>query len=194
MDHYFLWLTNGNILAVPALPIFLAYLAIAILFLIFKWSILLGYFLEPILEESIRLDKLHGRRKEPLIAKIFWICMGIGFAPCFEEIVFRGPVLWFFLTGGVGAGAVSMVLCSLLFALVHRTNTHRYADGTRIPTPWLVLPVHIVGGILCGILTMLTGSLWPGILLHTFYNATVFLLENLTEEDEMLAFCKSLQR
>lgn len=82
-------------------------------------------------------------------------------APFCEEFMFRGfifPTLW--KKWGLVAG---VAISSALFGLLH-------ASGTPIA---LLLPLTVLGAILC-LLRGWSGSLIPGIALHSFNNAIAF--------------------
>jgi len=82
-------------------------------------------------------------------------------APICEEFVFRGflfPVLW--KQWGFVAG---VLISSILFGLLH-------ASGTPAA---LLLPLMILAVVLC-LLRAWSGSLLPGIALHSFNNAIAF--------------------
>lgn len=88
---------------------------------------------------------------ELLLAIVY---IGITPAIC-EEITFRG----FFLTGYRDAygKAAAVIVSGLCFGLMHGT--------------FYAAPVHVGLGFLFGLLYILTDSLWPGIILHFFYNS-----------------------
>lgn len=80
--------------------------------------------------------------------------------PVFEEIVFRG---WLF--GGLRkkwGDYPALLASSLLFAIIH-------GDGPG-------LPVLFALGMIFGLLYKKSGSLYPSILVHSFWNATTFAL------------------
>ena len=82
-------------------------------------------------------------------------------APICEEFIFRGflfPVLW--KQWGFVAG---VLVSSILFGLVH-------ASGTPMA---LLLPLMILAVVLC-LLRAWSGSLLPGVALHSFNNAIAF--------------------
>jgi hypothetical protein len=82
-------------------------------------------------------------------------------APICEEFIFRGflfPVLW--KKWGFAAG---VLISSILFGLLHAT-------GTPVA---LLLPLMILAVVLC-FLRAWSGSLLPGIALHSFNNAIAF--------------------
>ena len=95
---------------------------------------------------------------------LLWTCgafMITVIAPICEEFMFRGflfPTLW--KKWGLVAG---VLVSSALFGLLH-------ASGTPIE---LLLPLALLGAILC-LLRAWSGSLVPGIALHSFNNAIAF--------------------
>jgi membrane protease YdiL (CAAX protease family) len=78
------------------------------------------------------------------------------FTPFGEEILFRGVVANALNRYGVFAG---IVLSSIIFGLAHGVS--------------VILPIAIMVGILSAILFRATGSVWPSVVLHGVYNATV---------------------
>ena len=95
---------------------------------------------------------------------LLWTCgafMITVIAPICEEFMFRGflfPTLW--KKWGLAAG---VLVSSALFGLLH-------ASGTPVE---LLLPLALLGIVLC-LLRAWSGSLIPGIALHSFNNAIAF--------------------
>jgi sodium transport system permease protein len=92
------------------------------------------------------------------------LLLGVLPALC-EEVFFRGFVLSGFRSGFSGRGAAvrAVVASAACFALFH-----------ILPERWL--PTFVMGVILAW-LTIRTGSIWPGVVVHAFNNASVVLAE-----------------
>lgn len=78
---------------------------------------------------------------------------GALFTPFGEEILFRGVIANALNRYGAFAG---VVLSSIIFGLAHGVS--------------VIFPIAIMIGILSASLFRATGSVWPGILLHSVYN------------------------
>jgi len=93
-----------------------------------------------------------------------------------EEILFRGLMLYALacVWGHTRVGLVgSVLLTSLLFAVLH--ITHVFSHGVS-PASALVLTVQtFVLSIWWGALVLLSGSIWPAVVLHFVVNAVVAL-------------------
>jgi len=89
------------------------------------------------------------------------LCIAI-FVPIMEELMFRGFVLDL-ATEAYGKWA-SIFISAILFALIH---------------PLYILTVlnAFWAGLIYGYLRIRTNSLWPSIILHSFWNAHLILLE-----------------
>ncbi len=94
-------------------------------------------------------------------------------APAIEELFFRAVVLVSVYTllrrpvGVVMAGAVSVVASTGLFVLLHSLSGGLGVDE--------VISLSLLG-LVCGSLVMLTGRIWPAILVHVVYNGTFVVL------------------
>ncbi len=112
-----------------------------------------------------------------------------------EEIVFRGLVLYALIRvwGHTRLGLIgSVLLTSLLFALVHLTQIFTY----RVSLPLaLLLTVQVcIVSIWWGALALLGGSIWPAVILHFVVNAVV-AVQGLTVpmiEPDILAYRRLL--
>jgi membrane protease YdiL (CAAX protease family) len=92
-----------------------------------------------------------------------------------EEILFRGVLLPALLTR---QGATAAILVSAgLFASLHIAPT---SDGG---VTLYQVPQALLVGIALGVLRVRSGSLLPGLLAHTLYNATTFALVMLADSD-----------
>lgn len=78
-------------------------------------------------------------------------------APFVEELIFRGVLLEWFSSAMPGWAAV--LLSSLAFSLYHLS--------------WWAFSLNLVLGMATGYLARKCTTLWPAIVLHAFYNATL---------------------
>ncbi|MCK3769760.1 CPBP family intramembrane metalloprotease [Microbacterium aerolatum] len=101
-------------------------------------------------------------------------------APVIEEFFFRGALLIIVFTlvrrlaGGGSAGAgvgiggfVAVVASAGLFVMAHQLISPVAADA--------VTSLALVG-VVCGLLVVFTGRIWPAVLVHVVYNGTGVLL------------------
>lgn len=94
-------------------------------------------------------------------------------APVIEELFFHAVVLvsvYTLLRRPVGmpmAGVVAVVVSAALFVMLHSLAGALTVDG--------VLAVGLLG-LVCGALVMLTGRVWPAILVHVVYNGSYVVL------------------
>ena len=94
-------------------------------------------------------------------------------APVIEEFFFRAVVLvsvYTLLRRAVGklmAGAVAVVVSTGLFVLLHSLTGALGVDE--------VISLSLLG-LVCGLLVVLTGRIWPAVLVHVVYNFTFVVL------------------
>jgi uncharacterized protein len=94
-------------------------------------------------------------------------------APVLEEFFFRAVVLVSVYTllrravGFVMAGAVAVVVSTALFVMLHSLTGALAVDE--------VISLSLLG-LVCGCLVMLTGRIWPAVLVHVVYNGTFVVL------------------
>ncbi len=115
------------------------------------------------------------RLKADFLAVPFWVVLLTGaLAPAIaEEFFFRGFVLSAFRSKL--SGFRSVLLSSLLFGLFHVIAGSVLSIEKFLPT--------ITLGLAIGYVAIRTGSLLPGILLHTLHNGLVFSMSRFTEQD-----------
>ncbi len=113
--------------------------------------------------------------KADFLAVPFWVVLLTGaVAPAIaEEFFFRGFVLSAFRTKL--SAFRSVLFSSLLFGLFHVIAGSVLSIEKFLPT--------IILGIAIGYVAVRTGSLFPGILLHTLHNGLVFSMSRFTEQD-----------
>jgi CAAX protease family protein len=94
-------------------------------------------------------------------------------APMIEEFFFRAVVLVSVYTllrrpvGKLMAGAVAVVVSSALFVMLHSLSGSSSVDA--------VISLSLLG-LVCGSLVMLTGRIWPAVLVHVVYNGSFVVL------------------
>lgn len=98
------------------------------------------------------------------------LCLSVGL---FEELAFRGCVFTVALERTTRFSSppvcvlVACVFSSALFGLVHIANLFA---GASIPYVLLQVGYSFLIGGMCAIMTVKTGTLWYGVVLHTVYN------------------------
>jgi membrane protease YdiL (CAAX protease family) len=101
--------------------------------------------------------------------------LAVAFVPAVcEELLFRGTLLPALLTRLRVPAAI--LVSAALFGAIHTMPT-KDGDVTLYQ-----VPQAMVVGLALGVLRLRSGSLLPGILAHTLYNATTFVLAMLTED------------
>lgn len=94
-------------------------------------------------------------------------------APVLEEFFFHAVVLVSVYTllrrpvGRLMAGIVAVIVSTALFVLMHSLTGALPVDT--------VISLTLLG-LVCGGLVMLTGRIWPGVLVHVVYNASFVVL------------------
>lgn len=94
-------------------------------------------------------------------------------APVIEEFFFRAVVLVSLYSllrrpvGSVVAGGVAVVASTGLFVMLHALSGALSVDA--------VLSLTLLG-LVCGLLVVLTGRIWPAVLVHVVFNASFVVL------------------
>jgi membrane protease YdiL (CAAX protease family) len=91
-----------------------------------------------------------------------------------EEILFRGLVLYALtrVWGNTRIGLIgSVLLTSLLFAVLHITQV--FSNGVSPASALLLTLETFIISIWWGALVILSGSIWPAVMLHVVVNAVV---------------------
>lgn len=101
-----------------------------------------------------------------VVPGIAWLVLAVGLN---EEIFFRGIVFKALMRYGT---AKAVAFSALIFGVMHLANV---ASGK--PIGYLVLQVlfSMLFGVVTAELVATTGSLWPGIVFHTAYDAVAYL-------------------
>lgn len=114
-------------------------------------------FMEQMQQNQYRMFEEFLRRDGVLLFGLFHIALVPAFA---EEILFRGYILRAFeKSGGV---IIAVLLSSLIFALFHLQLTN-------------ILPLATLGAVM-GLLTWLSGSIWPAVLAHFVNNGAAVVM------------------
>jgi membrane protease YdiL (CAAX protease family) len=96
-------------------------------------------------------------------AMYIFAVFGIGVAPLFEEIIFRGFV--FKVLSDVGGAAAAVFVTAALFALLHIP---------QLWGSWAGIALIFVVGYVLSVVRMRSNSVIPTFIIHTAYNATLF--------------------
>lgn len=105
----------------------------------------------------------------PVFLQLVWVLMFVGLFPVIEEVLFRGVLFtglaqsWGLILGGIGTTG--------LFVAVHMPKVLEY---------WPALLAVTLIGALTVVIRIGTGSLAPGIVLHSTYNGTLVTVAILT--------------
>ena len=94
-----------------------------------------------------------------VLAVLLTILTGAVLTPLGEEFFFRGVITAGLLRFGPWIG---VIVSAAIFALAHGINP--------------VLPVALIVGLVNGFLFHKTGSVWPGVIVHAFNNASAMFL------------------
>lgn len=92
----------------------------------------------------------------------------------FEELLFRG-VLFHGLEAKTNA-VTALVVSSLIFGLMHYVN---WIGGQSFGDTTIQVIHAAAGGFLYGAIMLMTGSIWPGILLHGTWDAIVSVVSTI---------------
>lgn len=109
--------------------------------------------------EPTRIEQLISSTKDLYVFALF----GIGVAPLFEEIIFRGFLFKAFFA--VGGSALAIPSTALLFTLLHIP---------QIWGSWAAIALIFVVGYILSVVRAKSNSLIPSFVIHTAYNAMLF--------------------
>jgi membrane protease YdiL (CAAX protease family) len=107
------------------------------------------------------LEKLLTSRNAILVFAVF----GVAVAPLLEEIIFRGFL--FKVLGEIGGQRIAVVFTAALFALLH---------AGQLAGNWGSVALIFVVGLILSVVRHRSNSIVPSFIVHTSYNATLFLL------------------
>ena len=95
-------------------------------------------------------------------------------AGCFEEAVFRGIAGSYLMRQWPGEKGIlkTMITTSIIFALVHAMNL--LSGAPLVATIYQILNAFGMGMFLCAVF-LRSGSLWPGIIIHTLFDTIAFM-------------------
>lgn len=111
------------------------------------------------------LNHVYGAQAAPEGLGVATVLGIVILAPVCEEWLCRG-VMWVALAP-IASRATTICLTASLFALLHGLN------GSYL----LEIPHRLVLGLLCGILRVRTGSIWPALLAHALHNGVAVAVE-----------------
>jgi len=164
------WLSGLSLRRAPAL-----FFAAAVLLGLSLWPMAYELFL---LQSPDRLDDLVKHLFETYKTQLdavplAWKLITLALVPAVcEELFFRGYLQTAFRAEMSGALAVG--LSSMLFGLFHVVVRDALFFERFAPSCFL--------GLILGTLCLYSGSIWPGILLHSLHNGFLLTLSNYTEE------------
>jgi membrane protease YdiL (CAAX protease family) len=118
------------------------------------------------------LEKLLTSRSAILMFAVF----GVAVAPLLEEIIFRGflfQVLW-----EIGGPKVAILATAALFALLH---------AGQLAGNWGSVVLIFVVGCVLSFVRYRSNSIIPSFIVHTSYNATLFVLFALSSTVQKVA-------
>lgn len=132
---------------------FVASVSLVVAFLVVLWSQRRAILRRPKLMEVVRRKIAHG---EPLLPhkrdeRAMFAVLSVTAGVC-EEILFRGFVVWYF--AGWTGPIVALGISSVIFGF-----GHIYQGTAQVPKTGAL-------GAVLGVIVLLTGSLWPAIILH----------------------------
>ena len=103
-----------------------------------------------------------------MVLSLLTLCL---FAPVLEEFIFRGALFGVLV---VRLGALwALILSALIFAVAH---TGVLASVTVLVDQLLLILALMIIGMVAGLMRYFSGSLYPAIALHAFYNASLYIL------------------
>jgi len=93
----------------------------------------------------------------------------------FEELLFRG--ILFQGSEKVSGPITALVLSSVALGLMHHVN---WVEGPPLDDTTVQVFHAMTGGFLYGALMLMTGSIWPGVILHAVWDGMVSMISTLT--------------
>jgi membrane protease YdiL (CAAX protease family) len=100
---------------------------------------------------------------------VVFVLFGIAFAPLLEEIIFRGFI--FSALADLYGWKAALPITTVLFAALH---------VSQLEGNWPAVAVILLVGYVLTVARQRSGSVIPSIIIHTAYNATIFLLSGLS--------------
>ena len=97
------------------------------------------------------------------------------FAPIYEEIIFRGFLLSYFIA--LWSVPVAVIVSSILFGIWHFKNIFWEGEKTVIKQ---MLYTSIVFGPTAALVTIWTGTIWLAVILHYAHNLVAAMLTKKT--------------
>ena len=170
------------------------FLLIAFVLLVIRWLLFLRFFYLPLFSLREAHEVVHGVPNEsaPNIILFWLLCIVID--PPIEELIYRGPILFYIMKGEIALTVAIVFLSAIVFALNHRFNRTTYADKTRVTCEWPAIWNIFIGGVLYGFLTMISVSLWSSIFLHILWNASTIVVPWFFGDDHLTGLAKAMQR
>jgi len=195
VEGYLKWLTDFEYLEILAWQTMVFYFLLALFFWLVRFIFYLKYIHLANVKNMEDRYKTHGRIVDSgVLGPMCLFLLSISLGPFCEEIIFRGPVLWFVLKSQYTYMFLALFITSFIFMTVHLAEIRGvYADGTFVRYSKPGIYSTGIGGIFYGVLVIITGSLWPSIFLHLLWNLLI-LLFSVFCEDRIDKLAYSLQR
>ncbi|WP_224814743.1 CPBP family intramembrane glutamic endopeptidase [Hasllibacter sp. MH4015] len=117
-----------------------------------------------------------GQGPGPAVAGIVALLATVALIGIFEELLFRG-----LLFRGIEAKAgplSALVGSSIIFGLMHYVN---WVGGQPFGDTTVQVIHAAAGGFMYGAIMLMTGSIWPGVFLHAFWDGTVSVVSTIRE-------------
>jgi len=196
--EYLSWLFKFEYLILPTGSSLVFYVSSAISAIIFRWIIFLRFLYLPLIEHYKKMEELHGRpRKSSLFSYLKFFILGVIWGPVSEEILFRGPILYFLVNNSLGYALIFIPLTSLIFGAIHygQSGQVTYRDGIRDSYSKISVTSCIIGGFVYGFLTLLSYSLWPAIFTHILWNISAGMMAfGFVDKNKLDKFAQAMQR
>jgi len=172
------------------------WVALVLVFFVIRQLIFLRFFLLPTIRVDEKDYNQHGDVVKRPIYDFLIMILSITVGPIVEEMLFRGPILYFLIQGKTNLALGITFVGAILFGLIHLTNIRTHSDNTKKATAWPIIWNMSVGGLLYGFIVMITRSLWPAILLHALWNilVLVWMFASTTSTNRFVSIANSLQR
>ena len=178
MWEYLAWLTSYSYLGFPPTKTFYFYLTLAVVLCLVRILIYLKFFHRPEAKEKTGLR---------VTSKIIIFILAVSVGPFAEEIIFRGPILWFRQTNQYFYMFLAFIISIIAFRAGH------VSERGIIKRSKFEIYNIVCGAVFYGGLVIVTGSLWPSILLHLFWNIFGTIGVTIMGEERLDFYAQSLQ-
>lgn len=152
----------------------LLYLGLALTVTVIDWLLWFGllakFFKRWLGKMSLQYGRVFDDGSPPPFS---WLVVVV--VPIIEEHIFRGPI-WLLQELKLPM-AVLIFVCIVsgyLFGLIHKVN-EIYFEYHILNLPWMITAHISIFSTAYGLMVIFTHSLWPAILAHALWNASVYL-------------------